>query len=118
MLRRGSAAGGMAEVRGDQHELLQPGVGELAPTGRSDLESTITAGPARPGGRGGALPEGILRGSYEALARGDAGPLLAAVPASFEWAEPDLPGYPLAGVHRGPSGLAKGVLAPLAQLLD
>src|SRR3954465_9960342 len=36
----------------------------------------------------------------------------------FEWEEPALPGYPLAGVHRGAEGLATGVLAPLAALLD
>jgi len=64
------------------------------------------------------VPEGILRGSYEALARGDAGPLLGILPAEFEWTEPELPGYPLAGVHRGASGMAKGLLAPLAELLD
>jgi ketosteroid isomerase-like protein len=64
------------------------------------------------------VPEGILRGSYEALARGDAGPLLGMLPPSFEWTEPELPGYPLSGVHRGASGLAQGLLAPLAELLD
>jgi ketosteroid isomerase-like protein len=64
------------------------------------------------------VPEGILRGSYEALARGDAGPLLGILPPGFEWTEPELPGYPLSGVHRGASGMAKGVLAPLAELLD
>ena len=64
------------------------------------------------------MPEGILRGCYEALARGDAGPLLGALPPEFEWIEPEMPGYPLSGVHRGASGMAKGVLAPLAELLD
>jgi ketosteroid isomerase-like protein len=64
------------------------------------------------------VPEGILRGSYEALARGDAGPLLGMLSPSFEWTEPELPGYPLSGVHRGASGLAKGLLAPMAELLD
>jgi ketosteroid isomerase-like protein len=64
------------------------------------------------------VPKGILRDSYEALARGDAGPLLAMLSPSFEWTEPELPGYPLSGVHRGASGLAKGLLAPLAELLD
>src|SRR4051794_7971664 len=29
-----------------------------------------------------------------------------------------MPGYPLAGVHRGAEGLATGVLAPLAELLE
>jgi uncharacterized protein len=64
------------------------------------------------------VPDGILRGSYQALARGDAGPLLAMLPPEFEWTEPDLAGYPLSGVHRGASGMAKGFLAPLAELLD
>jgi ketosteroid isomerase-like protein len=64
------------------------------------------------------VPEGILRGSYEALARGDAGPLLGMLPPEFEWSEPEIDGYALSGVHRGASGMAKGFLAPLAELLD
>ena len=64
------------------------------------------------------MPEGILRGSYEALARGDAGPLLGLLPPEFEWSEPEIDGYPLSGVHRGASGMARGFLAPLAELLD
>jgi ketosteroid isomerase-like protein len=64
------------------------------------------------------VPDGILRGGYEALARGDAGPLLDLLPAEFEWAEPELPGYPMGGVHRGAEGLATGLLAPLAELLE
>ena len=64
------------------------------------------------------MPDGILRGSYEALARGDAGPLLGMLPPEFEWTEPEIDGYPLSGVHRGASGVAKGFLAPLAELLN
>jgi ketosteroid isomerase-like protein len=64
------------------------------------------------------VPEGILRGSYEALARGDAGPLLGMLPPEFEWTEPEIEGYPLSGVHRGATGMAKGFLAPLAEILD
>jgi ketosteroid isomerase-like protein len=64
------------------------------------------------------VPDGILRSGYEALARGDAGPLLGLLPDEFEWVEPELPGYPLSGLHRGAEGLATGVLAPLAELLD
>jgi ketosteroid isomerase-like protein len=64
------------------------------------------------------VPEGILRGGYEALERGDAAPLLDLLADDFEWTEPELPGYPLAGVHRGAEGLASGVLGPLAELLD
>lgn len=64
------------------------------------------------------MPEGLLRSGYEALGRGDASPLLSLIPDGFEWIEPSLPGYPLAGVHRGAEGLATGVLAPLAELLE
>jgi ketosteroid isomerase-like protein len=65
------------------------------------------------------VPDGILRGGYEALERGDAGPLLALLSPALEWVEPDdLPGYPLAGVHRGADGFATGVLAVLAELFD
>jgi ketosteroid isomerase-like protein len=64
------------------------------------------------------VPEGILRRGYDALVRGDAAPLLALLPADFEWTEPEQPGYPLGGVHRGAEGLATAVLAPLAELLE
>ena len=64
------------------------------------------------------MPDGILRAGYEALERGDAGPLLDLLADDFEWVEPELPGYPLSGVHRGAEGLATGVLAPLAELLE
>jgi ketosteroid isomerase-like protein len=64
------------------------------------------------------VPEGILRSGYEALERGDAGPLLDLLADDFEWVEPELPGYPLSGVHVGAEGLASGVLTPLAELLD
>jgi uncharacterized protein len=64
------------------------------------------------------VPGGILRSGYEALGRGDAAALLDLLPPDFEWVEPELAGYPLGGVHRGPEGFATGVLAPLAELLD
>jgi ketosteroid isomerase-like protein len=64
------------------------------------------------------VPEGILRSGYDALVRGDAAPLLALLPAEFEWTEPEQPGYPIGGVHRGAEGFATGVLAPLAELLE
>ena len=64
------------------------------------------------------MPEAVLRSGYEALGRGDAGPLLDLLPDDFEWVEPDQSGYPLAGAHVGAAGLATGVLAPLAELLE
>lgn len=64
------------------------------------------------------VADGVLLSGYEALERGDVAPLLALLADDFEWEEPALPGYPLAGVHRGAEGLATGVLAPLAELLE
>lgn len=64
------------------------------------------------------MADGVLLSGYEALERGDVAPLLALLADDFEWEEPEMPGYPLAGIHRGAEGLATGVLAPLAELLD
>jgi ketosteroid isomerase-like protein len=64
------------------------------------------------------VADGVLLSGYEALEQGDVGPLLALLADDFEWEEPALPGYPLAGVHHGAEGLANGVLAPLAELLE
>lgn len=47
------------------------------------------------------MPDGILATAYEALGRGDTRPLLALIEADFEWVEPEVAGYPLAGVHTG-----------------
>jgi ketosteroid isomerase-like protein len=64
------------------------------------------------------VADGIFFRAYEALGRGDAGPLLDLLGDDFEWEEPVLPGYPLGGVHRGAEGFTTGVLAPLAELLE
>ena len=56
--------------------------------------------------------------AYKALATGDPGPLLELIDEQFEWVEPDLPGYPLGGIHRGAAGVEDGVLAPLGELLE
>src|SRR4051794_8892676 len=53
------------------------------------------------------MPDGILGTAYEALGRGDSGPLLALLDSSFEWVEPELEGYPLSGVHRGRGGVGE-----------
>jgi ketosteroid isomerase-like protein len=60
----------------------------------------------------------VLGEAYEALGGGDSSPLLGLLADDFEWVEPELPGYPLAGVHRGADGVRAGVLSPLEQLLD
>jgi ketosteroid isomerase-like protein len=64
------------------------------------------------------LPDGTLGTAYEALRTGDSEPLLAMLPADFEWVEPELAGYPLSGVHRGPDGVAHGVIGGLIALFD
>jgi ketosteroid isomerase-like protein len=64
------------------------------------------------------LPGDTFVTAYAALAEGDRRPLLAMLGRDFEWVEPDLPGYPLSGVHRGPDGVEHGVLDRLAALFD
>ena len=63
------------------------------------------------------MPDGILGTAYVALGRGDNDSLLALIGPDFEWVEPDLPGYPLSGVHRGRDGVAQ-LLDRLPALLD
>jgi uncharacterized protein len=64
------------------------------------------------------LPDWSLGTAYEALARGDTSPLLALLEEDFEWVEPELPGYPLAGVHRGALEVRTRVLDGLERLLE
>jgi ketosteroid isomerase-like protein len=63
------------------------------------------------------MPDGILGTAYQALGTGDNRPLLGLLDNGFEWVEPELPGYPLAGVHRGPGGV-DAVLRRLSELFD
>src|SRR4051812_40039440 len=63
------------------------------------------------------MPDGILGTAYQALGTGDNRPLLALLDSRFEWVEPELKGYPLAGVHRGRDGVA-ALLRRLETLLD
>jgi ketosteroid isomerase-like protein len=63
------------------------------------------------------MPVGILETAYEALEGGDPGPLLDMLEPSFEWIEPELTGYPLAGVHTGRDGVA-ALIERLEDLLD
>jgi ketosteroid isomerase-like protein len=63
------------------------------------------------------LPDWSLGTAYEALGRGDTSPLLALLGEDFEWVEPELPGYPLGGVHRGALEVRTRVLEGLERLL-
>jgi len=62
------------------------------------------------------MPGGTLGTAYAALGAGDSGPLLGMLGRDFEWVEPEVAGYPLSGVHRGPDGVSRGVLEPLRSL--
>jgi ketosteroid isomerase-like protein len=64
------------------------------------------------------LPDWSLGTAYEALGRGDSSPLLALLGEEFEWVEPELPGYPLGGVHRGALEIRTRVLEGMARLLE
>jgi ketosteroid isomerase-like protein len=64
------------------------------------------------------LPDWTLGTAYEALGRGDSSPLLALLPEDFEWVEPELPGYPLSGTHRGAVEVRTRVLEALERLLQ
>jgi ketosteroid isomerase-like protein len=64
------------------------------------------------------VPDWTLGTAYEALGRGDTSPLLALLGEDFEWVEPELPGYPLGGVHRGALEVRTRVLEGMRGLLD
>jgi ketosteroid isomerase-like protein len=64
------------------------------------------------------LPDWTLGTAYEALGRGDKSPLLALLSEEFEWIEPELPGYPLSGTHRGALAIRTHVLEGMERLLD
>lgn len=60
----------------------------------------------------------IVQGLYEAFARGDIPAFLAAMDPDIEFDEPQAPGYPFAGVHRGLQGLVNeqfGAVGPSYQ---
>jgi uncharacterized protein len=64
------------------------------------------------------LPDWTLGTAYEALGRGDSSPLLALLSEEFEWIEPEVPGYPLSGTHRGALEIRTRVLETMGRLLD
>jgi ketosteroid isomerase-like protein len=69
-------------------------------------------------GQAGGATAGIaaVRRIYDLLVTEDVDAALKALGPGFEWAEPELPGHPLAGVHRGADGIETGVVTPLREL--
>jgi ketosteroid isomerase-like protein len=55
----------------------------------------------------------LLQGLYEAFGRGDIPTVLAAMDPNIEWDEPQAPGYPAGGIHRGPQAVANGVFGTI-----
>jgi len=53
----------------------------------------------------------VVRGGYDAMARGDVGAFLGALAEDVEWNEAE--GMPYGGVHRGRDAVAQNVLGPL-----
>ena len=48
----------------------------------------------------------LVKGLYEAFARGDVPAILGAMDPDIVWDIPQAPDYPLGGIHRGPQGIA------------
>jgi uncharacterized protein len=55
----------------------------------------------------------LLKSLYDAFGRGDIPTVLGAMDASIEWVNPQAPGYPFGGLHRGPQGVATGVFGQI-----
>ena len=59
-----------------------------------------------------------LQGWYEAFGRGDMPTVLAAMDPNIEWNEPQAPGLPFSGVHRGPQAVANEVFGTVPTSLE
>ncbi len=55
----------------------------------------------------------FIQGLYEAFNRGDIQTVLAAMDPVIEWDEPQAPGFPPGGVHRGPQAVATEVFGTI-----
>ena len=58
----------------------------------------------------------IVRGIYEAFARGDVPAVLGSFDGEIEWYEAD--GMPYGGVYRGPEAVAANVFGPIVEDVD
>ena len=55
----------------------------------------------------------LAQSLYDAFARGDVPTVVGAMDPTIEWIEPEAPGYPFGGVHRGPQEVVDHVFALL-----
>ena len=55
----------------------------------------------------------LAQSLYDAFARGDVPTVVGAMDPTIEWMEPEAPGYPFGGVHRGPQEVVDKVFALL-----
>jgi uncharacterized protein len=58
----------------------------------------------------------VVKGMYEAFARGDVPAVLGAFAADIEWRESE--GMPQGGVYHGPEAVAQNVFGPLTEDVD
>ncbi|MFN7944128.1 MAG: nuclear transport factor 2 family protein [Blastocatellia bacterium] len=58
----------------------------------------------------------LIKGTYEAFAKGDVPGVLGILDADIRWQEAD--GFPLAGTYNGPQGVLEGVFMRLGQLWE
>jgi uncharacterized protein len=55
----------------------------------------------------------LAQSMYDAFARGDIPTVVGAMDPNIEWIEPEAPGFPFGGVHRGPQEVVDKVFALL-----
>ena len=55
----------------------------------------------------------LAQGAYQAFGRGEIPTVLALMDPNIEWDEPQAPGYPDGGVHRGPQAVADEVFGTI-----
>ena len=77
----------------------------------SGLSAAAISGQA-----GGSAGVAAVRRIYDLLVTEEVDAAVRQLAPEFEWVEPEIPGHPLAGVHRGPEAIGTGMVAPLREL--
>ena len=60
----------------------------------------------------------VIKSAYDNFARGDIDAVLNLFDPQIEWIEPDVPGLPFRGAHRGPQAVAQEVFAVAGEFDD